>query len=440
MGLGKTITTLTAFCELQDQVRTGPMLVVGPLRVVQSVWRNEARKWSHTHHLRFSLIHGKPQDRLRALLMPADVYLINYEGCRWMVTQVYHYCLKRGHYPPFSMVVYDEVTRIKNQDTVVHKHMSALRPYLSRAIGLTGTPAPNGYKDLFGQYLAVDQGQRLGQSIESYRARFLTFDGWGNQGKYVVRPGMEAEIHATVADITLEMSTRDYLELPEILVNDIWLVFEGRLKTQYDQLEKEMFVMLDSEVVLEVRSVLAKSTKVRQFANGAAYVTPDDPQWEYIHDLKLDALEEVIEEANGRPVIVSYEYRHDAERIAKRWPEARFINSKLSDKEMNRLQEDFNADKVSLLCGHPKSLGHGLNLQYGSCSDIAMFGLDWSPELMDQVPARLMRQGQRSNVRIHRLLVEDTVDALMVAVLREKMLTEETMKTAVAEYRKNKGL
>lgn len=440
MGLGKTTIILHAFAQLQDELRTGPLLVVAPLRVAQTVWRQEARKWEDTARLRFRLIHGRPDQRLRELLSPADVYLVNYEGARWMVEQIQQYRLKKGLYPPFSMMVFDEISRLKHYRTKVNAAVRRLLPYTQRRVGLTGTPASNGYADLFGQYLVVDQGKRLGQSITAYRQTFMRFEGYGHFGKYLIRDGMEKQIHACIADITLEMSSEEYLELPEVVVNDIVLELTGNLRGQYEQLERELFVELDSQVVLEVASVLACSMKCRQFANGAAYVNPGDSEWEEIHDLKLDALDEIIEEANGRPVLVAYEFKHDAERIAKRWPDARFINSKLSAAESEKIMDDWNANKIPLLCGHPLSMGHGLNLQYGECTDIALMGLSWQPDFMEQVVGRLMRQGQRNNIRVHRLLMRKTVDQLMALSLKEKQLTEEGLKSAVREYRKQKNL
>ena len=443
LGLGKSIITLSAFVQLQDQLKTGSMLAIGPLRVVQSVWRQEAQKWSHTRHLRFSLIHGKPEDRLRAMMVPADIYLINYEGVHWLVRMLWERYLSKGKYPPFRMIAYDEVTRVKNSEARVSEHLKVILPWIDRRVGLTGTPAANGYADLFGQYLAVDQGARLGQSIGSYRAAFLTFSGFGHAGKYTIRDreAMDA-IHECIADITMEMSARDYLDLPEIIVNDIELELEPKDQALYDQMEQDMFVQLDNEAktVIEVFHVLAKNIKLRQLANGAAFVQPDDPRWEWIHDKKLEALEEIVEEAGGRPVLVAHQFKHDAARIKKRWKDTQFINSKLGERKIQQLVNDWNADKIPLLSGHPKSMAHGLNLQYGSCQDIVLFGLDWSPEMMEQVVGRLMRQGQRNNIRVHRLLMRNTVDELMRDVLAMKEMTEADMKLAVNAYRKLRGL
>ena len=440
LGLGKSIITLSAFVELQDRLATGPMLVIGPLRVVQAVWQQEARKWEHTEHLRFQLIHGKPEDRLRAMMVPADVYLINYEGVAWMAQQIEDRYLRRGKYPPFSMVVYDEVTRVKNSEARVSEALWRILPYIERRVGLTGTPASNGYADLFGQYLAVDQGARLGQDLTSYRAAFLRFEGFGHMGKYKVRARMREAIHQRIADITLEMSTRDYLELPEVLTNDILLDLPPKLRGQYDMLEKEMFAELDSGVVITAVNMAAKSTKCRQFAAGASYVIPDDPQWENIHDIKMDMLDEVIEEAGGKPVLVATQYKHDVEKILKRWPEARTINSKVKEVELNALIADWNDNRIPLICGHPKSMGHGLNLQFGECQDVVYLGNDWSPEMMAQVLGRVMRQGQRNNIRAHRIMMRDTVDQLMAMVLAEKEQTEDGLKVAVNKYREMRGL
>lgn len=439
LGLGKSVITLTAFADLQDNLQVGAMAVFAPKRVAQTVWRQEALKWEHLRHLRFSLVHGSPDQRKRALRVPADVYIIPYSVAHWVVREIEEYWLRRGRYQPWGMQVYDEVTKVKHTSTRVSAHIRRLLPYVPRRVGLTGTPASNGYADLFGQYLALDQGVRLGQSIGAYREAFLRFEGWEEKGRYVVREKCKEEIHERIADITLEMSSRDYLELPEVVINDIPIILSKNLRTQYEQLEDEMFVELDSGVPLEVFAVMALSMKCRQFCNGAAYPIAGDERWEFIHDHKMEALEDVVEEAGGKPVLVSYQFKHDAQRIAKRWPEARFMSSKLKSKETEQLVSDWNDNKIPILAGHPLSMGHGLNLQFSECQDLVMVGVDWAPDLMDQIIGRLMRQGQRNNIRVHRLLVEDSVDTFMRLVLEGKQLTEDRLKAAVRQYRKMKG-
>jgi SNF2 family DNA or RNA helicase len=372
--------------------------------------------------------------------VPADIYLINYESMHWWVAQVEQYYVNRGKYPPVSWIVYDEVTRIKNSSSRVNTTTKRILGYLHRRTGLTGTPSPNGYPDLFGQYLMVDQGVRLGQDLGSYRARFLRQEGISGTSRYVVRKGCDDEIHSLISDITMEMSSRDYLDLPEIITNKIRLKLPPKLQAQYDTLEKEMFVELDNQEKLEVFAAIALSTKVRQFANGASYVVPKDPRWVHIHDIKLGAFEEIVEEAGGKPVLVAYQFKHDGERIAKRWPGTRFVNSKMKASEMTQTIIDWNADLIPILCGHPMSMGHGLNLQHSSCQDVVLFGPDWSPEMEEQVVGRVMRQGQRNNIRVHHILMDNTADNLVEKVVQMKATTEMDLKTAVREYRKIRGI
>lgn len=440
MGLGKTVITLTAFRELQDRALVGRMLVIAPLRVCQTVWRQEAKRWGHLQDLRFSLIHGTPTQRHRAFRVPADVYLINYENLRWLSEQMQGLYLKRGKYMPFSsMVVYDEVSRLKHHTTKRHRALRKLLPYFRRRVGLTGTPASNGYDNLFGQFLAIDSGQRLGQSITAFRDRYMYFDGYGHFGRHRCRPGAEQQIHDQIEDITLQMDSADYLELPEILINDVDVPIVGELRTKYEQLEREMFLELDT-VNIEVFYAAALSMKCRQFTNGAMYLQSDSPEWVHVHDLKLDALAEVIEEAAGKPVLVAYLFKHDAERIQKRFPEAEILGSHLSTAKTIDLEQRWNLGEVPLLLGHPQSMGHGLNLQQGPCTDLVFFGLDWSLENYEQVIARLVRQGQRNNIRVHRLLSEDTVDRLVAMSLNDKGQTQDGLKAAMNEYRRQKGV
>jgi len=440
MGLGKTVITLSAFVEMRDRMLTGPMLVIAPLRVCQTVWRQEAQKWEHLSGLRFSLIHGTPSQRHRAYRVPADVYLVNYENLRWLAEQLDAFYLRKGKYLPFSTVVYDEVSRLKHVGTKRHTALQALLPYLRRRIGLTGTPASNGYDNLFGQYLAIDSGRRLGQSITAYRDAFLRFEGFGHQGKYKIRAGQEERVQQLVGDITIQMSNVDYLELPEVVINDVDVNLDPKLRAQYERLEEELFLELDSGNTVEMFHAGARSMKCRQFCNGAVYLNPGEPAWEKVHDLKLDALEEVVEEANGKPVLVAYQFNPaDVARIQAKFPEAEMMHSRLSTNSVIDLENRWNSGEVPLLLGHPQSLGHGLNLQYGPCQDLVFFGLTWSLEDYLQVIARLERQGQRNNIRVHRLMVPDTVDTLMAINLRLNATTQDSLKAALNEYRLGKA-
>lgn len=361
MGLGKTGATETAILELQDRLQVTAALVVAPVRVIQSVWRQEGRKWEHLTGLRFSLIHGTAQQRIAALKRKADIYLVNYENLAWLSTQVEHLWLRKKLYPPFSMVVYDEVTKVKNSQAQRSKAWRKMLPYLPRRVGLTGEPAANGYKDLHGQYLMVDGGQRLGTSLTQFRERYLRPMGYGGYNWIATRTGQE-EIHRKISDITIELSAEDYLDLPPVVNNVIWVDLPPKTREVYDQLEKEFFAELASGVELEVLNEASKINKLLQIASGAAYFG-DAKQWEEIHRVKLEALQEVIDESAGRPLLVGYTYRHEAARIAQTWPEkpqthegASFLSSHLGERMIEDIIRRWEFDEIPLLCGHPACL------------------------------------------------------------------------------------
>lgn len=445
MGLGKTVSTLTAVVELQDRLKVSAVLVVAPLRVIQSVWRQEAKQWEHTKHLRFSLIHGTPAQRTTALQRRGiDVYLVNYENLEWLATQVEHLFLRHKRYPPFRAVVFDEVTKLKNSTAKRSKAMARLLPYLSRRVGLTGEPAANGYKDLHGQYLVVDDGQRLGAHVTQFRERYLKPMGYGGYSWVATRTGQE-EIHKRIADITIELSAEDYLDLPPVVNNLIWVDLPPDARKVYDQLEAEFFAELDDGAELEVLNEAGKLNKLLQIAGGAAYLT-GGKEWSEIHGAKLDALQDVLEESNGRPLLLGYSYRHEATRIAQRWPErpqdhngASFLSSKLSESSMADVIRRWEHDEIPLLCGHPASMGHGLNLQHSSARAVVWLSLPWSLEQYLQMNARLFGGHRRQGASVvHHILARDTVDEVVWAALATKSTTQTALKLAVKRYREKR--
>lgn len=361
MGLGKTAQTLTVIATLLDQMRITGVLVLAPKRIVQSVWRQEAQKWEHLQHLTFSLIQGSKGQREVGLRRHADIHLCNYENLAWLRTTIEHLWLRHGKYPPFQMLVLDEVTKVKNAQAKRTLELTRLLPYFTRRVGLTGEPAANGYKDLHGQFLCVDAGQRLGTSITQFRDQFLSPGGYMGYDWSATKTGRQ-RIHERIHDITLQMSAKDYLDLPPVVYNDLSIDLPERAREIYDQLEKEMFARLDSGESLEVLSQASLINKLIQVASGAAYLVPGG-QWEEIHTAKLDALEDVLEEASGRPVLLGYGYIHEAARIAQRWPErprthsgATFLSSKLGERALIDVLARWDRDEVPLLCGHPACL------------------------------------------------------------------------------------
>ena len=430
MGLGKTTISLYAFKELQNRWATSAALVVGPKRVVESVWRAEAQKWAELRGLRFSLIGGDEAMRKRQISRRADLYLINYEQLEWLVSWVGHRYLNRGEYPPFDMVIYDEVTKVKNADAKRSQAIHRLLPWMRRRMGLTGEPAANGYKDLHGQYLAVDGGRRLGTDLRAFKSAFLTEI---NRRAVVTNLGRE-QIKRRIHDITLEMSADDYLDLPPIIQQDIEIDLPPDARRIYEEVETRFFHELAQGGKIEAQTEATKGLKCLQVAGGACYIDDSD-RWASIHTAKLDALETLLEERNGRPLLLGFGFRHEAARIKARFPFAQFLSSELSEKEFARIERAWNAEDVPLLCGHPASMGHGLNLQFGGDA-LCWFGLNWSLELYNQFNARLMGGHRRRNrVFLYRILARDTMDEALRIALENKAATQAALKRAINEYR-----
>lgn len=437
MGLGKTAITLTAISNLFNNLSIKAVLILAPLRVCQAVWRQEALKWSHTSWLRFSLIHGDEDTRKRAVRRQANVYLINYEGVEWLQRYLEAVYLKRGQYLPFDMVVYDEISKLKNarikQGAKRGSAVLKMLPYVKRRVGLTGTPSSNGMEDLFGQYLVVDGGARLGSSFTDFRQRyFIQTDRMG----YKFAPGFGAvdAIRDTISDITVSMRSEDYLDMPDLIINDITLTLPPKLQSEYDRIEEEMIIELQSGAQVEVFNQASLINRTLQFANGAVYTEPGQPEWENIHDVKLDALEDIVEEAAGEPLLVAFEFQHDAHKILKRFKHAVWFSSSMSEKEAIKAIDDFEAGRLTMLIGHPGSLGHGLDrLQHTGCT-VVWYGLNWSLDLYDQTIARLWRQGQKRPVIVHRLIMDNTTDLVVDLSLKRKASDEITIKGAVMEY------
>lgn len=457
MGLGKTAIALTAMVDRMRAGQVKKVLVLGPLRVVQSVWSREAIKWSHTQHLRFRVIGGNKERRQRDLFADADVYLCNYENLNWLAEALHTFYIKRGLPFPFDMVVYDEVTRMKSSTSVrigggkrerkcaktgrsvVVKRTGwrSVMPYFKYRIGLTGTPVPNGYKDLHGQYLALDDGQRLGEYKTHFEDSYFTkdFNGWGMTVTDLGRQLIEQKI----GDITIKMDAKDHLKsLPEIMVSNVVVRMPPSVAGLYDKMEKEMFVELDSGGNVEVFTRASAALKCLQIANGALYMG-EGLGYEEVHKAKLDALEEIIENANGSPVLVAYSFKSDAERIMARFKKLKPVNlSGIASKDTGRVIDNWKAGKVSLLIGHPMSMGHGIDGLQEAGSIAVWFGPNYSLELYDQFNARLHRQGQTRPVSVLRIVTEDTLDFAVLEALETKAGDEASIKAAISRYRATK--
>lgn len=437
MGLGKTIISLTSVQHLIEKNFLKAVLIVAPIRVTKLVWRQEAKKWTHTQGLTFSMITGTRDQRIRGLLTKADVYLINYENLEWLSETLHNYFIKKKKEIPFDGIIWDEVSKCKNSTTNRVKATLKIINCFKWATGLTGTPAANGYKDLHGQYLVVDKGKRLGTGKTAFRHRFYYKAG---PYKEVPFPDSEQQIKELIGDITLEMSAADYNPLPDLMINDILIELPPSVRIKYDKLELELFAELDNGLTIEVFNKSSLINKCLQFSNGAVYPVSGSPEWEPIHDLKLEALEDIIEEANGNPVLCAYNYRSDAERIMTKFKHLNPINLTNCKKESELINamSRWKNHQCQLMIGHPASMGHGIDGLQDNGNILVWYGLNYSLELYNQFNARLRRQGQGKPVTCHRILGADTWDIVQRTVLFDKEYTESSLRKCINDYRKAK--
>jgi hypothetical protein len=442
-----TTIVLTAIADLLNNFLIRGALVIAPRRVAETVWEAEARAWAHTAHLKVCVLRGKAKKVLmRELLRPYDIWVINYESLPWLYNAIHTLFLRQGHYPPFDMLVFDEITRVKHPTGArigpwhAKSNGTNLLDFFPRKVGLTGTPAPNGLLDLFGQYLALDNGKRLGVDFQDYKRQYFEEDPY--RRKTWLRKGAKEDIERRIADITVSMAVDDYLVLPPYIINDIWVDLPSKARAQYDELEKEMFVELDSGG-LEVFNAAALTAKCRQMANGIVRGGPDNPDILHpVHDAKLEALDEVMEEAAGQGVLISYLFRPDMERILARYKKQftmAYLGPGVNDTEARQIVDDWNKGLIEGLITHPLSAGHGLNLQHGG-HQIVWFGLSYNLEEYLQMNARLRRPGQTSErVIIHRLLARQTVDCTTAEVLAQKATDQESLREAMKRYQTQRG-
>ena len=404
MGLGKSVISLSAINELMlDYFDVSRTLVIAPLRVANSTWPDEIKKWDHLKHLNYSVVIGSEKERLDALKKPAHIYLINRENVDWLIT-------KSGISWKFDMVVIDELSSFKSYQAKRFKSLLKVRPKIKRIVGLTGTPSSNGLMDLWAEFRLLDMGERLGRYITYYRQNFFVPDKRNQQMIFSYKPkdGAEKKIYSLISDITISMKSKDFLKMPECIMNEVIVTLSDKEQKLYDSLKQDMVLSLE-ENEIDAINAAALSNKLLQMSNGAVY--NDDKESLHIHDRKLDALEDLIEGANGKPVLVAYWFKHDLEKIKDRFD----VREIKSAKDIS----DWNKGKIPVALIHPASAGHGLNLQAGG-STLIWFGLTWSLELYQQTNARLYRQGQDSTVVIHHILTKGTIDEDVMKALKAK--------------------
>lgn len=433
MGLGKTVGTLTAIDALQ-LVEPEPVLVVAPLRVAQSTWPDEAAKWAHLAGLRVSAVVGTPAERRAALARDAAVYTTNYENVPWLIEEL-------GERWPFRTVVADESTRLKGfrlrQGGVRARSLGRIaHTRVERFVELTGTPSPNGLQDLWGQAWFLDRGERLGRSFEAFRYRwFQTIQVGADRNAVRLEPlrHAQAEIQEKLADLCLSLDARDWFDIAEPIVNVIPVELPEKARALYRAMEKEMFMALDSGHEIEAFDAASRTTKCLQLANGAIYTDPECSAWAEVHDAKLQALEEVIEEAAGMPVLVAYHFRSDLARLQRAFPRGRAL-----DKNPQTIT-DWNAGRIPVLFAHPASAGHGLNLQDGG-NILVFFGHWWDLEQFQQIaerigPTRQAQAGHDRPVFIHHIVARDTVDELVMACRESKRAVQDVLLDALNRSR-----
>ena len=420
-GLGKSVITLTAIKNLMARGEVSRVLVVAPLRVGKTTWPEEIGKWDHLGGLTYAVAIGSVAERLNALKSKADITIINRENVEWLID-------KSGMPFDYDMLVIDELSSFKSFKAKRFKALLKVRPQITRVVGLTGTPSSNGLMDLWAEFRLLDLGERLGRYITRYRLAYFTPDKRNAQVvfSYKPLPGAEERIYDKIDDITISMRASDYLKLPSLVMNTVVVEMGEKEKDIYDNLCDDMVVSL-GESEIDAVNAASLSNKLLQMANGAVY--GEEQSVHHIHDEKLNALEDLIESANGKPVLVAYWFKHDLARIKAKFPFVREIKTDADIRAWNR-------GEVEVGVIHPASAGHGLNLQTGG-STLIWFGLTWSLELYQQTNARLYRQGQKNTVVIHHIVTKGTIDERVLKALEKKEKTQNSLIDAVkAELRR----
>ncbi|MFM0682844.1 SNF2-related protein [Streptococcus suis] len=422
MGMGKTATTLSAVNELMfDRFEVTKVLVIAPLRVANTVWSDEIEQWAELRHLRYSKIVGTPKQRKVALQKDADIYIVNRENLPWLVEQC-------SPYFKWDMVVIDELSSFKSWQSKRFKAFMAMRPYMKRIVGLTGTPSSNGLMDLFAEFKVIDGGKRLGRFIGEFRSRYFE-EGHRNGNivyEYIPMDYAECQIQDKISDITISMKALDYLDMPELISTKKLVRMSEKEKEKYSQFKKEYVLSELDGLEVTAANAASLTNKLVQLSNGAVY--SDDHTVVALHEQKLDALEDILESANGEPVLVAYWFKHDLARIMGRLEKLKVKSRVLKTEEDIR---EWNKGNVPVGLLHPAGAGHGLNLQKGG-HHLVWFGLTWSLELYQQTNARLWRQGQEAEtVVIQHIVTEGTIDEEILKALENKDAQQERLIEAV---------
>lgn len=436
MGLGKTVITLTAIRQLMyDRFLVRKVLVIAPKKVAEGTWTLEKDKWEHTKILRISQVLGSAAKRIKALHTPADIYITNRENVVWLVD----YYRNRW---PFDMVVVDESSSFKNHSAKRFKALAGVSSHIERMVELTGTPSPNSLSDLWAQIYLLDGGERLGRRYTHFRERYFQPDRFGYTGtvySYEAKPGSEQSILHQISDICISMKAKDYLQLPDIIYDEVPVVLNPKAAKAYRDMERQMVLELpEDDDEISVTSAAALSNKLQQLANGAVY--DEEHQAHEVHSCKLEAFLELIESLSGKPVLVFYSFQHDKERILKALEKQKHL--RVRELKTTQDQADWNAGEIDVLLAHPASAAYGLNLQEGG-NHVIWFGLTWNYEQYSQANKRLHRQGQTEKVIIHHLITKDTRDEDVMEALQHKDDVQnwvmESLKARIRKIREGKA-
>lgn len=419
MGLGKTVITLTAIARLIRNLEVEKVLIIAPRTVAESTWQDEAKKWDHLKGLRFSTVVGSRQKREAALRKDADCYVINRENVVWL-------CEHYKYWMPFDMLVVDESSSFKSPSAKRFRALRKVLPCFDRRVILTGTPAPNTLMDLWAQMYILDEGKALGKTITSYRTKYFKPDKMNGYIVYSYRllKGADEAIYDAIAPEVMSLKAKDYLHMPERIDNIVYCEMGAKARRVYRQMEKDMVLNIGDPNEITAASAAVLSNKLLQMANGCVYT--DDYSTQYLHDAKIQKLEEIVEDNAGKSVLVFYAYKHDLKRLQKAFPESRVLGKGDTTDTM----VDWNLGRIPVLLAHPASCAYGLNLQAGG-NIIVWYGLTWSLEQYQQANARLYRQGQENAVVIHHLVTRGTIDERVMSALSKKEAGQDALLAAV---------
>lgn len=423
-GLGKTSITLQAIKALKDAGQVRKVLILAPLRPAHAVWGPEIHKWENFEHLTYTVLHGSKKNEL--IKENTDIHILNFDGLAWFS----HAVSQLGKFD-YDLLVVDEISYLRNTRTQRFKALSPLLDKFKRRYGLTGSPAPNSLLDIFGPQLVIDRGATFGKYISHFRNKYFYQTGYGGY-EYKLLPGAEQQIYDALSGKVLRMAALDYLEMPELITNQIYVELPEAAMKVYKDLESQLMAALGDGSISAMNAAVAVG-KCQQVANGAVYLDGTEKEIKLLHREKLIVVEDLVEEMYGKPVLIGYHYKHDLVALKEAFPDAPVIGSGITGDELNTIINKWNAGEVPVLLAHPQSAGHGLNLQ-GAGHAVIWYSLTWSLEVYEQFVRRLWRQGQRNNIVIHQIIAKKTVDEAIVRAIDRKDDTQTRLLNAIKEY------